>query len=180
MVKYSVRYHNLLLSHVTFGRGAEEVGRKRRKRSQAGFLPGDGVPLLWNSLCEMESKVKEGRRRRRRKRKRKRPPARPPAFFESWDIVARIFSPFFSFCLSAAQHEAVRECISHCGHLHHVSHHHHYHRYTAGNRKTYILTSRVDQRRWPFRLRYLVHVSHYRYTTVSVLLQPRPEWTGFQ
>lgn len=74
MVKYSVRYHNLLLSHVTFGRGAEEVGRKREKRSQAGFLPGDGVPLLWNLLCEMESKVKKGRRRRRR---RKRPPARP-------------------------------------------------------------------------------------------------------
>lgn len=56
------------------GGGAEEVGRKRRKRSQAGFLPGDGVPLLWNSLCEMESKVKEGRRRGRRRR---RPPARP-------------------------------------------------------------------------------------------------------
>lgn len=74
MVSDSVRYHNLLLSHVTFGRGAEEVGRKREKRSQAGFLPGDGVPLLWNSWCEMESKVKEGRRRRRR---RKRPPARP-------------------------------------------------------------------------------------------------------
>lgn len=57
------------------GGGAEEVGRKRRKMSQAGFLPGDGVPLLWNSWCEMESKVKEGRRRRRRRRKR--PPARP-------------------------------------------------------------------------------------------------------
>lgn len=81
------------------GGGAEEVGRKRRKRSQAGFLPGDGVPLLWNSLCEMESMVKEGRRRRRRRR---RPPAHPSASFESWDIVARIFSHFFFFfCLSA-------------------------------------------------------------------------------
>lgn len=96
MVKYSVRYHNLLLSHVTFGGGAEEVGRKGKKRSQAGFLPGDGVPLLWNSLGEMESKVKEGRRRRRRRR---RPPAHPSASFESWDIVTRISHTFLFLLL---------------------------------------------------------------------------------
>lgn len=100
MVKYSVRYHNLLLSHVTFGRGAEEVGRKGKKRSQAGFLPGDGVPLLWNSLSEMESKVKEGRWKKEKKKKKKKKAARPPAFFESWDIVARIFSHFFFLLLA--------------------------------------------------------------------------------
>lgn len=32
MVKYSVRYHNLLLSHVTFGMGGRGSGPQKKKK----------------------------------------------------------------------------------------------------------------------------------------------------
>lgn len=52
--------------------GPRKWAAKEEKRSQAGFLPGDGVPLLWNSLCEMERKEKE----EGEEEEKGRPPAR--------------------------------------------------------------------------------------------------------